>query len=1115
MARDDRSGDVRAPGADGAGRDGSADARVGDRAVHAHEHTDGTAMQGEGNGMRHDGASGGGISGIAIRRPVFTTMVMVGLVVLGLFAFRRLPIDQFPEVDIPVVSVQTIYPGASPETVEREITRRLEEAFNPVEGVDRITSISLEGVSQVVIEFDLGRDGDQAAQDVRAKIDAVRRDLPVEMEAPVVQKFDPAAQPILSLSLSAGALDVARLTRLADETVRRRLEAVSGVGQVQIAGGLEQEVRVYLQPDRMQALGISANEVMGALQRQNVEAPAGRLERGTREQLVRVTGRIVDPSQFSDIIVATREGQPVRLGQVARVGVGTEDERSLAFVNGVRAIGVDVLKVSGANTVAVADGVKEALAELGPQLPQGAELTVVRDNSEEIRHSVEDVIFELILGAILTVVVVMVFLNDWKATVITSFALPVSVVAAFILMNALGFTLNMLTLMALSLSIGILIDDAIVVIENIVRHREMGEDHFTAAARGTREIFLAVMATTLSIVAVFVPVAFMGGIIGRFFFEFGLTVAFAVLVSLFVSFTLTPMLSAWWGVEPHKGGGGNPLTRAIAGFNRWFDRVADRYRGVIEWALGRRKTTLGLAFASLVGAFLLFPLIGGGFMPDVDNGEFAVTFETPEGSSIDYTRQKALQIAAELDALEGVDYTYTTVGAGATGTVTAGNIYVALEPAGERSHSQDELMVTARERLTPIYGVSVSVLDAGGVGGAQKPLVVNVRGPEVDELQSISDRIAAAMRAIPGVVDIETSLGQPRPEYRIDLNRDVANDLGLDVSQVAGSVRPLVAGQTATTWEDPSGEERDVVVQLEQSQRASLADIATLPIATGREAGAGGVITVPLGQVARIEEGSAPAQIDRQDLERVASVSASTLPELSVSEASAAIRGAIADVELPAGYSAQLGGETEQLEETVGYVLESILLAVILIFLILASQFESLTQPFAIMLSLPLSLIGVLLALLVTNDTLNMMSMIGVIMLMGLVTKNAILLVDNANERRTLGADRRSALIEAGRVRLRPILMTTLAMIAGMAPIAIGMGEGGGFRAPMARAVIGGLITSTLLTLVVVPVAYTYFDDVGAWFKRRFVSKERSAELARERREAGLEAEPAWREATA
>ncbi|HEV3052642.1 MAG TPA: efflux RND transporter permease subunit, partial [Longimicrobium sp.] len=752
---------------------------------------------------------------------------------------------------------------------------------------------------------------------------------------------------------------------------------------------------------------------------------------------------------------------------------GTEEERSLALVNGTRAVSLDVLKISGANTVEVADGVKEAVAELEKTLPAGAQVTMVRDNSINIRQSVDDVIHELVLGAILTVIVVMLFLNDWKATAITSLALPVSVISAFMLMDALGFTLNVLTLMALSLSIGILIDDAIVVIENIVRHREHGEGYFTAARRGTSEIFLAVMATTLSIVAVFVPVAFMGGIIGRFFYQFGMTVAFAVLVSLFVSFTLTPMLSAWWGVDPHdpSAGGGNPLNRVIAGFNRWFDRGADRYRGIIGWALGHRKSTLAIAAAAFFGTFMLFPLIGGGFMPENDQSAFNVSFETPEGSSLAYSAQKAEEIGTALRSLKGVDFTYTTVGAGVTGTVTAGNIYVDLVPAAERELSQAEMMVVAREKLEPIFGVTLAIGEAGGLGGPQQPLQVNLRGPDVRELARISEEVAAKMRAIPGIADVQTSLGAPRPEYRIDVNRDLANQLGLDVGQVSGTVRPLLAGQTATTWQDPTGEERDVVVQVARERRTSLASITSLPISTPTGA------TVPLGQVAQVAEGVAPAQIDRQDLERVGTVGASVTPELSIAEASAAINTALQGVKLPAGYTVTLGGETEQLQETMGYVLESILLAVILIFLILASQFESFTQPFAIMLSLPLSLIGVLLALLLTDDTFNMMSMIGVIMLMGLVTKNAILLVDNANERRREGADRMAALVEAGRVRLRPIVMTTAAMIFGMLPIAIGMGEGGGFRAPMARAVIGGLITSTLLTLVVVPVAYTYFDD--------------------------------------
>jgi HAE1 family hydrophobic/amphiphilic exporter-1 len=1057
----------------------------------------------------HAKIGGSGISDVAIRRPVFTTMLMFGLIVLGLFSFRRLPIDQFPDVDIPVVAVQTTYIGASPETVEREVTRRLEEAFNPVEGVDRITSISLEGVSQVIVEFDLGRDGDQAAQDIRSKIDLIRRQLPLDIDPPVVQKFDPADQPIISLALASNTLGVAELTRLADEDVRRRLESVSGVGNVQLAGGLLREIRVFIDPSQMQSYGVSIEEVMAALQRQNVEAPAGRVESGTREELVRVTGRITDPVQFAAVVVANRGGQPVRLGQIARIEDATEEERSLAFVNNQRAVSLDVQKVSGANTVAVADEVKEEVEELEASLPAGVAISIVRDNSEQIRHSVEDVIFELILGALLTIIVVMLFLNDWKATAITSLALPVSVISSFVLMNVLGFTLNMLTLMGLSLSIGILIDDAIVVIENIVRHREMGEDHFSAASWGTREIFLAVMATTFSIVAVFVPVAFMGGIIGRFFFEFGMTVAWAVLISLFVSFTLTPMLAAWWGVDPHKAahGGvrqGNPLTRGISHFNRWFDNQAERYRGVVDWALRHRKSTLAIAGGALLASFMLFPFIGGGFFPTTDESQFAIIFETPEGSSLEYTRSRADAIVGTLATLDGVEYTYTTVGAGATGTVTGGNTFVKLVSPRERAKSQQDLMVEARAKLAPIYGaqISVSAGDAGPGGG--KPLQVNLRGPDATVLQTLSDTILATMQRMQGIVDVESSLGQPRPEYRIDVNRDLANELGLDVGQIAGAVRPLLAGQAATTWQDAAGEERDVVVQVDPARRASFADIATLPIATPMRALSGAAPTVPLGQIATIQTGTAPAQIDRSDLERVATVSANTEPGYSVQEASGALNSQLAGIPLPEGYSIRLGGETEELAETFGYVIESLLLAIILIYLILASQFESFTQPLAIMTALPLSLIGVLLALFITDDTLNMMSMIGVIMLMGLVVKNAILLVDNANERRGLGADRHTALVEAGRVRLRPIIMTTAAMVFGMLPIALALGEGGGFRAPMARAVIGGLITSTMLTLIVVPVAYTYFDDMGAWMKRRFVSADRERQMHEEAVHAGI-----------
>jgi HAE1 family hydrophobic/amphiphilic exporter-1 len=1032
-------------------------------------------------------SAGGGLSAIAVRRPIFTAMVMLGLVVLGTFSYRQLSVDQFPEVDLPVVTVQTTYPGASAETIEREVTERMEQAFNPIEGVDRITSVSLEGVSQVIVEFELSRKADLGAQDIRSKIEAIRRDLPAAIDPPVVQKFDPAAQPIMSLALSSSTVPLTQLTSLADEQIRRALENVRGVGEIRLAGGLKKEIRIYLQPERLRSLGVAVTEVMGALRSQNLDAPAGRLEQGSTETLVRVSGRIVDPQQFGEIVVANRRGTPVRLKEVARVEEGNEEERSVAVVNGVRAVSLDILKISGANTVEVADEVTKALDKIRTSLSAGTELQVVRDNSVAIRKSVDDVIHELLIGALLTVIIVMLFLNDWKATLITSLALPVSVISAFILMRLLDFTLNILTLMALSLSIGILIDDAIVVIENIVRHREMGKSQREAALVGTGEIQLAVMATTFAIVAVFVPVAFMGGIIGRFFYQFGLTIAWAVLVSLFVAFTMTPMLAAWWGVDPHSASqhsGGNILTRTITRFNVWFDRISEKYRGVISWAVTHRKTTVGLAFAALFGAFALFPYIGGSFSPESDDSQFIVTFETPEGSSLAYTRGKGTQIDSIVRAVEGVDYTYTTVGAGAVGTVTNGEMYVKLKPVAERTLSQAQTMEVARAAVQGVYGVRSSVLLDGGIGGAVAPLSIELRGPSVDTLQRLSNEIAAAIAKIEGVADIQTSLGEPRPEFRINVKRDVANDVGLDIGQVAATVRPFLAGEVATRWEDPTGEERDVVVQVAPGDRVSVDDLAGLPVATTRRTADGAAITVPLSSVADLSSGTAPAQIDRQNLERVARVTASTAGGLSIAEASTLIRSALDGVPMPVGYSVQLGGETEQLEETAGYVVESILLAIILIFLILASQFESVVQPFAIMLSLPLSLIGVLLALLITNDTLNIMSMIGVILLFGLVVKNAILLVDNANERRAGGSDRVTATIEAGVVRLRPIMMTTLAMIAGMIPSALALGEGGGFRAPMARAVIGGLITSTMLTLVVVPVAYLYFDEFGAWLSR-------------------------------
>ena len=1031
-----------------------------------------------------------GLVGVAIRQPVFTTMIMLGLVVLGAFSFGGLGIDEYPDVSIPVVSIQTVYTGASTESVEREVTKRIEEAVNPTRGVDKLTSISLEGVSAITVEFKLGTDIDAATADVRSKIEQIRNDLPASIDPPVVQQFDPASRPIVSLALASESLSVGALTTLADGDIRRTLEGVDGVGRVQIAGGLEREVHVLLDPKAMEALSVTANDVMGALRSQNLDVPAGRVEEANRERLVRVVGRIREPAQFANVVIADRGEGIVRLGQIAEVRDTTEEARSIALIDGKPAVGLDLLKVSGSNTVAVADAVQAAVAKLRQTLPEGVTLRVVRDNSVQIRESVKSVEHELILGALLTVAIVFLFLADGRATTITALSLPVSVISTFVLFAALGFTLNIMTMMALSLSIGVLIDDAIVVIENIVRRRQMGESAIVAAFRGTQEIFLAVMATTLTLVAVFVPVAFMGGIVGKFFFQFGLTIAWAVLVSLFVSFTLTPMLAAWWaGREQGHGHGhaavgpsSSPFTRFIAGFNRAFDRLAEAFRGLSRWSLTHRKTTLSLAAASFVAAIALLPMIGGGFLPDQDTSQFEVQFKTPAGSSLAYSQSKARELSAALNALPGVAYTYTTVGAGVTGSVTSGNAYVKLVSRDQRDERQEVVMARARQVIGTMYGIEASVLPSDRLGGAVKPIQVAIRGSDVRHLQTIADQVMAATRKVPGAIEIESSLGDPKPEVRLDIDIDRANDLGLDVTAIAGTVHPLLAGQAATTWEDSTGEAHDVVVRLPSAERTTAERIASLPMATrGRD---GAAASVPLGQVAVIESGTGPAQIDREDLQRVVTISANVAPGANLGDVSKAIQAAVGSIDLPAGYDIGLGGDTEEMEETSGYVGQSVMLAVVLIYLILASQFGSFLQPFSIMLSLPLSLVGVMLALLVTGDTLNLMSMIGVLLLMGLVTKNAILLVDNANQHRHEGASMVDALIEAGVTRLRPIVMTTLAMIVGMIPIALGTGEGGELRAPMARAVIGGLLTSTLLTLVVVPVVCAYVDEMAAWAKR-------------------------------
>ncbi len=1045
------------------------------------------------------------LSDLSIDRPVLATMMIVALVTLGIFSFRRLDVDLWPKVDFPFVSITTQYPGASPDAVEREVTKKIEEAVNSVEGVKKITSVSNEAYSSVFIEFQLQTQVMDAVADVRAKIDGIRLELPKDIDPPVIARFDAQGLPIMTFAVQGAGWSLRDLTRLAEEDISRRLQNIPGVGSVAVVGGVRREIHALMLPDRMEALGVSPDMVVAALERENADVPAGRVQRGGTESLVRIKGRVIDPGDFENIVVLSRGGSSVRLSQVARVADSQEEERDAAYVSGERAVVVEIRKVSGGNTVEIADRVNVTVADLNRTLGRGARLAVVQDNSVWIRHSVEDVQKTLIEGAILTILIVFIFLNSWRSTVITGLTLPVSVIASFLAFYAFGFTLNTMTLMALSLVIGILIDDAIVVRENIVRHVEKGEDHDTAARRGTAEIGFAVLATSLSIVAVFVPVAFMGGIVGRFFFQFGIVVAFAVLVSLFVSFTLDPMLSSKW-YDPQAEGNAprGPIGRALQRFNDSFAGLGKRYRGLIHWALNHRLLTMGIAAASFIAAILMPMLgaVGGEFMPKSDEEQTMVAYEAPLGASLDYSTAKGRAIESWLLKRPEVLHTYLSIGGEQqNNAVNKGQIFIQMKPRHERTLNQQEFEADMRKTLPQFTGAHARILQIGAVGGSAAPIVINLNGPDLAKLQSISDEALTRLRDVPGLVELKSSLEGRKPEWLVDVDRDLAANVGLSVGQIGATLRPVLSGEKAGNWEDPTGLSHDVFVRLAPEFRTSRFDLARVPVATGQmDRVTGAPITVPLGQVATFRSGGAPAQIDRQRLERVATLEGNYQGR-PLTDVVRDVQTRLRQIELPPGYAFDFGGEQADLVETVGYMVEALTLAIVFLYIILASQFGSFLKPLAIMLSLPLSLIGVMIALAMTRGTLNIMSMIGIIMLMGLVTKNAILLVDFANQARERGLSRTDALTDAGELRLRPIVMTTLAMIFGMLPTAIALGAGAEFRAPMARAVIGGLITSTLLTLIVVPVVYTYLDDFGewggAWIKRGFAEPVAGAVPAR------------------
>ena len=1024
------------------------------------------------------------ISDFAIRRPVITVVTMLALVVFGIVSLFQLQTDEFPDVAVPVVVVSAPYPGASPDNVEREILDPMEEAFSGISGVKRMKSNALDSFGVLVVEFQYEKNLMEATQEIRDKINSIRNDLPEEMKEPILTKINPNDVPIISLALSSKTMPVEQLTLLADPGITRRLRSITGVGEVSISGEHSREMTVDLRPDAMQASGVSVGEVVAALQAQNLAVPVGQLLGKLDERTIRLRGRLENAADFSQLIVAQRGGRVIRLADVATAHVGVAEARTGAYYSEQESVGIDVKKAKGYSTTAIADVVKIEVDALRQTLPPGVELKLVRDAGERVRNSVANVQSAIIEGAALTVLTVFLFLNSWRSTVITGLALPVSVVASFIAVLAFGFTLNTMSLLGLSLAIGILIDDAIVVRENIVRHIEMGKDHFRASHEGTNEIGLAVAATTFSIVAVFVPIAFMYGVAGQWFKPFALTIACAVLVSLFVSFSLDPMLSAYWPdpqTESHERR--NPIARALERFNRWFDRMADKYTKVIGWALDHRLAMVGIATAAFFGALWLQATYGGfGFVPKSDRSELIMTVQTPPGSNLEYTKMKTEE-AARMARSHGdlVRYTFGTIGSGvasmdassAVGSTDMGQVYVRMTPKATRSTNQELFGEMLRREVKAIGGAKVAVF-TGGMGGARKQIQMEIRGDDAKLLATVADTVMKLVKTVPGAVDVDLSTKGQKPELEVQLNRGLAGSLGITVGQVAQAMRPAFAGIDAGDWVDPSGENRKVRVRLSPESRRRAADIEQLPLSVGEQARS---VTMPLGQIATVQQGLGPAVITHLNRDHVVVVQANAEGR-SLGEVNNDITRRMASYVPPPGVRFSTGGEVKDQQEVFGRVLAALGLAIMLMYLILVMQFGSFLEPIAILMSLPLSLIGVVLALLITGDTLNIMSMIGVILLMGIVAKNAILLIDFAKWGQEQGMDRRTAIIEAGRVRLRPIMMTTMALIAGMIPVALGRGEGADFRSPLGRAIIGGVITSTFLTLLVIPTMYEILDDV-------------------------------------
>ena len=1011
------------------------------------------------------------LSNISIRKPVFATMMIAALLLFGIISRQRIGVALYPQVDFPNVSVTTLLRGASPEVIETELTDPIEDAISSVEGIKHISSSNLQGSSQVKVEFDLERDIDTAAQDIRDKISLANRFLPKDIDPSVINKVDMAAHPIIWLSVS-GSVPRKYLGRVADEIFKPRIETLRGVGTIVIGGLQEREMRIWLDAQKMEAYHITASDVEAALQNKNIELPGGRIESATRELTVKTMGELGSTDAFNRLIIAYREGTPIRLQDIGFAEDGVADQRSVGRFQGVNSLGMGIVPRSGANHVEVCNRVKETMRKLQKIAPPGVNLAVAFDASVFIKNSIADVQFDLLFGALLASLVVFLFLRNLGSTIIIALAIPTSLIGTFSIMYSLGFTMNSMTMLAMSLCVGLVIDDAIVVLENIFRHGEMGKESIQAAREGTSEISFAVIAATLAIVAVFIPVAFIRGIIGRFYFQFGVSVSAAVLISLFVAFTLTPMLcSRFLKVKKRHGKIYNSLEDA-------FLKIDGFYRKSLALCLEHRFLVITAAVVIFVFSMGFFGILGKELIQKEDRDDFVVRLETPVGTSLAAGDKKLAQCEAVLRTLPEVTSVFALMGAGGfRGVTNKGFMFVQIKDASEREKSQEEIMYYLRRELNRISGVVAFVEDitamGGGGMGRNAPLQFRIKGPDLSQLSDISTRIVSQLRRIDGIVGVGSDMELTKPEVRVYIDRDKAGDLGVDVRVIASTVNTLIGGREVSQFR-AGGRSYDVRVRLIPEQRSMFQDINRLLVRNNKGE------LVRLSNVVEVREEVGPDIINRLDRQRSTTIFAD-LENKTLGEAVEQTKKIVQET-LPAGYTIEFAGQAETMAETFQSIIFAFFLTIIITYMVLASQFESFIHPFTIMLALPLSVIGALGSLFLTANSINVMSLIGMLMLIGLVVKNSILLVDYTNTLRERGLEMRDAVLEAGPVRLRPILMTAISTIAGVLPIALGLGAGGESRAPMAIAVAGGMTTSTVLTLFVIPVAYTLIDDIARKF---------------------------------